>query len=222
MNAPVDYWGSFVGPEQKDLYFKLLHDEIAWEFRDRVPRGEYYSNDTDVPYTYGAGRGVRTYYRRPWHRVMTQIRRELEWMYGCVFDVCFLNLYETSRDQLGWHADDSPEMDPARPIVTVSLGAEREIWFRRTACHVCAGKNGVHGDYCSFMGDPKDALTEKLMLHHGSAAVMLPGMQQSWQHRIPKSPHNECGPRISLTYRGYLSHELQEAEEVPVPQLPEM
>lgn len=29
-------------------------------------------------------------------------------------------------------------------------------------------------------------------------------MQDSWYHRIPKSP-TPCGPRISLTFRGYVA-----------------
>ena len=97
------------------------------------------------------------------------------------FEVCFLNGYEDQKDHLGWHADDSPEMDDARPIGIISLGAEREIWF------------------CPQ--DDKAAVT-RIKLEHGSLCLMLPGMQDTHFHRIPKAGF-VCGERISLTFRGF-------------------
>jgi alkylated DNA repair dioxygenase AlkB len=171
---------------------EILTNELDWVQRDQVPRQEYYSNDTLIPYTYGAGRGVRTYNPQPWHPLVLEIREELETFLKdsshtlqASMDVCFLNRYENERNSLGWHADDSPEMDPARPIVTVSLGAERDILFRPKPSH-----------------EKTKSVTETLRLKHGSAAIMLPGMQQNWQHRIPKASF-KCGPRISLTFRGF-------------------
>ncbi len=83
-------------------------------------------------------------------------------------------------------------MDPERPIVTVSLGDERDIQFRR-----------------SFPPDmPKEdyklwaRAVESITLAHGSQATMRAGMQQLWQHRIPKSSRSDFGTRISLTFRG--------------------
>ena len=167
---------------EPDSVFAALQQELDWERRSDAPRCEYYSNDTDVAYTYGRGAGVRTYHPRPWHPTMLAIRTALETELGCVLDVCFLNRYMDASDWLGWHSDDSPEMDDARPIVTVSLGAERNIQFKR------------HGE--------GNANADTLMLGHGSAAVMRAGMQREWQHRIPKVGH-EVGERISLTYRGF-------------------
>ena len=51
------------------------------------------------------------------------------------------------------------------------------------------------------MTDPN---IEKLLLGHGSAAIMAPGMQDTHEHRIPKSSR-QCGVRISLTFRGYVA-----------------
>ncbi|MNY73470.1 hypothetical protein D3C86_2122690 [compost metagenome] len=73
-------------------------------------------------------------------------------------------------------------MDDDRPIVIVSLGAEREIWFRPNT-------DTMHVD--------------KLLLGHGSLCLMQPGMQDTHQHRIPKSPRHDCGARISFTFRGF-------------------
>ena len=80
-------------------------------------------------------------------------------------DVCFINGYEDHRDHLGWHADDSPEMDDNRPIVTISLGAERFIWFRENT---------------------NIDVIDKVLLGNGSACIMMPGMQDTHMHRIPK------------------------------------
>lgn len=191
LTAPVEYIPDiFDGAAYTaDAAFETLSTQLDWERRDGVPRSEFYMNDHDAPYTYGTGEFARTYTRRPWHLVALDVRHILEARYACAFDVCFLNMYHDERDQLGWHADDSPEMDPERPIVTVSLGAVREIQFRRAPDP--AGPRPHRSFHDAF-----------LTLAHGSAAVMLPGMQQEWQHRIPKSSA-KCGTRISLTYRGY-------------------
>lgn len=97
-------------------------------------------------------------------------------------EVCFLNGYENSRDHLGWHSDDSPKMDDSRPIAIVTLGAEREINF-------------------APLIDLSDVT--RLKLESGSLCVMAPGMQDSHAHKIPKAGF-ECGPRISLTFRGFV------------------
>jgi alkylated DNA repair dioxygenase AlkB len=126
-----------------------------------APRFEYYSNDVPRDYVYGTGKGRRAYSPRPFHEEVLKVRAKLEAHCGCKFEVCFLNMYKNQSDSLGWHADDSPDMDDARPIVTVSLGAERPIMFRCKPGH----------------GDP--TVEESLMLEHGSCAIMAPGMQDT-------------------------------------------
>lgn len=177
MFAPIKYI-------PKLIKMQAVFDELKtldWQQRE-APRKEYYVNDYNVPYTYGSGRGVRTYEPQPLHIAISYIRTKIEAYCDCRFEVCFLNYYVDGKDHLGWHADNSPEMDDARPIVSVSLGAEREIWFR-----------------------PNDNQKEieKLLLENGSACIMAPGMQDTHQHRIPKAGF-VCGERISLTFRGYV------------------
>ena len=188
MKAPVTYIPNFV--PNADVAFARLKDELSWERRETTPRSEYYCNDSPKPYVYGRDRGRRLYEPRPYHEVVLAIRKDLEAQTGAKLDVCFLNMYLDQTDQLGWHADDSPEMDDERPIVTVSLGVEREIWFRPN-------------DSQKPPSGTVDPNIERLLLGHGSAAIMAPGMQDLWQHRIPKASRH-CGVRISLTYRGYV------------------
>lgn len=185
MNAPVMFIPDLIAPAAAASMFKRLVAELDWERRDTAPRSEYYCNDTPAPYTYGRGAGIRTYEPKPWHPLITDVRTALEAaLDGVVLDVCFLNMYNDSRDWLGWHSDDSPEMDPNRPIVSVSFGAARAIEFRPVGTK---------------------SATDSLMLTPGSAAVMLPGTQATWEHRIPKVGYN-VGPRISLTFRGFVGN----------------
>ena len=193
MNPPITYIPEFV--PNPNMAFAALRDELAWERRDTTPRCEYYANDYPhdypQPYTYGAGRGVRTYQPQPYHPVMSSIREQVEARTGALLEVSFLNKYLDQSDQLGEHADDSDEMDDDRPIGIISLGIEREIWFRAND----AAKNAYF----------------KQKLGHGSLCIMHPGMQNTHKHRVPKasfmcnvaSPHG--GVRISITLRGYIS-----------------
>lgn len=181
MNPPIQYIPNFV--EFPDASRLMLKAELKWERRDQTPRSEYYINKLgDIPYTYGRGAGRRQYLPQPSHPFIDILFDVFKKKYGIIFDVCFLNMYLNQRDHLGWHADDSPEMDDVRPIATVSLGAEREIWF------------------C-----PKDNKADvyKQKLENGSLCLMLFGMQDTHLHRIPKADY-ACGERISLTFRGYV------------------
>lgn len=204
MIAPVFYEPNFV--DEADLAFQTLSKELDWEQRD-APRQEYYCNDTPDPYVYGVGKGQRQYEPKVWHPTIMTIRKAVESMLGVTLDVCFLNRYLNQKDHLGWHADDSPEMDDARPIAIVSLGVEREIWFRAYVrnhhCAVCRMVDGHKMDCSSKKRATMIGPTEILKLDHGSVAVMEAGMQDLWQHRIPKASF-ECGERISLTFRGYV------------------
>jgi alkylated DNA repair dioxygenase AlkB len=181
MTVPIAYTRGFV--TDPAVEFEKLWTELEWERRGSTPRREYYCNDFAVPYTYGSGAGVREYKPNAWHPSILAIREKAEAITGAKLDVCFLNGYENARDHLGWHSDNSPEMDDDRPIVIVTLGAEREIWF------------------CP-MGETSNVT--KLLLESGSSCVMAPGMQDTHMHRIPKAGY-ECGPRISLTFRGYVA-----------------
>jgi hypothetical protein len=220
MKAPVTYIPKFCN-ECAPSYFAQLWSDLAWVRHDKVPRREYYINDLGVPYNYGTPPFDRTYESQPTHKVIEDIRKmvkaELFKIYGKDFpmDVCFLNGYEDSSDQLNFHSDDSEEMDDDSPIVIVSLydvvdekkKYAREIWFRPSICHVCKAKIGEkHGTYCSVGPaefTPNSLDVEKLELANGSMAIMAPGMQDTHQHRIPKASFM-CGKRISLTFRTYV------------------
>lgn len=190
--APVIYAPNFI--QTPDEWFATLWAELNWERRPDAPRREYWTNTYNRPYTYGRGQGTRTYQSQAIHPVIQTAQEMLFQSYAVAYEGCFLNGYEGKRDWLGWHADDDPGIDHSRPIVVITLGQARAIQFRRV---IRAGTKGDKGEY---------GFTESLTLENGSLCFMLPGMQQTYEHRIPKTDF-EAKPRISLTFRGLLPQE---------------
>src|SRR5690606_20379554 len=129
-----------------------------------APRKEIFYSTKSDPYTYGSGKGIRTYYPHRYvvleHAHLTYknplwtcfctnpdctysgqifpscIAQKLFDDTGILYEACFINYYEGNRDHLGWHADDSDVIDMDRPIAVVTFGAEREIWFREKGSDV--------------------------------------------------------------------------------------
>ncbi len=168
-----------------------LLTEVPW-LRETETRQECFMSDPIQSYTYGQGRGVRTYTSIPFHPVpqdlMAAVNAHLAAEYDPAwghFNGCFLNRYDDALQHLGWHADDFERMDHSHPIVVVSVGQPREIWWRTF------GQKGEIPD------------SQKQLLGDNSLFMMPPGFQQTHQHRIPKGDRT-MGPRVSLTFRRFL------------------
>lgn len=207
LKAPVIYIPGFI--KNPNECFTVLKNELDWVRHDNVPRKEYYVNDIVEPYSYGNPQFARTYQPQAWHPLLREHQTMLRDYFGYPMEVCFLNLYQDGKDQLGEHADDSPEMDDNRAIVTISLGAEREIWFRPNETEAWRLVDAYYGDFKADDNLRKLLFDhyrqwQRLLLENGSMAIMKPGMQDTWTHRIPKSHLNVCGPRMSETWRGYV------------------
>lgn len=160
--------------------FEASRDELAaipWVARTTARR-ECFMSLVPRSYTYGSGRGVRTYVST---EMLGWVRRIMEALEGAP-NVCFLNLYEGRNNALGWHSDDSPDTSDAKPISVVSFGEAREIWWREI------GEKGVV---------PEE---NRRLLELGSLFVMPSGFQSKYEHRIPKGSR-ELDARISLTFR---------------------
>lgn len=164
--------------------FERLYDEVPW-LSETEARKECFMSLTPLEYTYGSGRGVRTYTSVEFHPLVKGILNKLNYDRGSEYNVCFLNLYLDETNHLGWHADDSIEMDEKHPISVVSYGQEREIWWRKN------GAKGVVPD------------ENRRLLGPGSLFEMPPGFQNEYEHRIPKGSFVGMTPRISLTFRRY-------------------
>jgi alkylated DNA repair dioxygenase AlkB len=168
---------------------EYMLNEIPWgTFTDA--RQECFMAPEPLEYTYGSGRGVRTYKSGPFNSVVKNLMETLNsgarvGRLGHTYNVCFLNRYDDASQHLGWHADDSPGMDHEHPIAVISFGQPREIWWR--------------------LADHKGEIPaeQRQLLGNGSLFEMPPGFQRTYQHRIPKGDR-EMKPRVSLTFRHYV------------------
>lgn len=160
---------------------------LDWERREDAPRYEYWTSKLGKSYTYGRGRGERTYESKLNIDLIDAINNLVSFETAQIkhYEGCFMNRYENGRDHLGWHADDDPGIDHSRPIAVVTLyenpGDVRAIQYK-----------AIEGG--ELRSQP---------LENGSLFIMKPGMQQTHLHRIPKCGY-EIGRRMSLTYRGLL------------------
>ena len=174
-------------PDYIDGWFEIsLNDfsEVPW-LKKTETRQECFMSDPIQSYTYGKGRGVRTYTSIPFSCGVESIMNKLNDEFNTSYNGCFLNHYLHHRQHLGWHADDFEKMDHDHPIAVISVGQPREIWWRKFE------QKGVI---------PNE---QKQMLSSGSLFIMPPGFQQTHQHRIPKGDR-EMGPRVSLTFRRFI------------------
>lgn len=178
MNAPIRYVERAFPELESAEAFDLYWTGLPWVDRG-APRRECFVATKPVDYTYGASAYARTYSSDPIPEFMLRFWKAAEEFSGVEFELCFCNGYVDEKNHLGWHADDSDSVDDNRPILVVSIGAVRDIYFR----------------------DNERTFIEKLTLGNASGLLMGPGMQDTHQHKIPK--HSApCGPRISFTFRG--------------------
>jgi alkylated DNA repair dioxygenase AlkB len=174
------------------LTIEAIDRAIPWINRDGAPRDECFMSTRTDPYTYGSGRGERTYDPIPYTNLINMIRGYVKDLTGVSYEACFSNKYVDEHKHLGWHADDSPSIDHSVGIAVLSFGAERELWIRPTDTPI------------ETAGGTLAQPVTKVLLPHGSLLVMHPGMQQTHQHRIPKHSA-KCGTRVSLTFRKLLA-----------------
>jgi alkylated DNA repair dioxygenase AlkB len=154
-------------------------------------RQEYFMSVKPLEYTYGNGDNARTYKSNEMTSPICSLlnRLSVDTYIDCLgtfasYNACFLNKYEGQQNQLGWHADNLGDTN-GHPIAVISLGAEREIWWKLK-------------DYKGEI-PPEN----RQLLHHGSLFIMPIGMQDFYLHRIPKCDR-PCECRISLTCRKFL------------------
>ena len=168
--------------------FRELAATTAWEQphlwihgrRHPVPRLVAWQADPGCAYRYSG----HDHQPSPWCPVATQLRLALEAHLATSLNSVLLNRYRDGGDRMGWHADDEAVLDPAAPVVSLSLGASRDLRVRPRP------------------GDPTAAgqAPFNLALADGDLLVMLPPSQQHWQHALPQ--RRRCGgERLNLTFR---------------------
>lgn len=170
------YDESFLAAAQAQALLATVRS-LPWtrgKFRGRsVPREEVWIG----PYSYRfSGRILAP---AEWTSEIAAVRERIRAQYGGDYNSVLLNRYLNEEDSVSWHSDDEPEMDPAHPIASLSLGAPRVFRVR--------------------LSGTKDH-AQSYLLTSGSLLVMPAGFQRVHQHCVPKSK-TPCGERINLTFR---------------------
>ncbi len=165
-----------------DIYEHLL--KLDWvSYRDT--RKEYFMASKEVTYTYGNKDFAKSYTSKPYTLEVLALQEKLNTEFKTNYNVMFANLYNGQHDHLGWHSDDSPEMNQDHPICSVSFGSEREIYWKEKT-------------YSGVIPD-----SNKQLLKHCSLFIMPGNFQKDHLHKIPKNNKIQTKPRISLTFRNY-------------------
>lgn len=99
---------------------------------------------------------------------------------GTRFDSVLVTRYRDGSDCVGWHSDDEPELGAQPALAILSLGASARIRFRARSP---VGRRG----------------SASRVLADGDLLHMAPGVQEAWQHAVPRVASR--GVRISLGFR---------------------
>ncbi len=152
--------------------FDTLRNSVKWEGSMAARRTASFG----VPYNYAQ----MTYPAVPMHEALVPVVNQLHAALGVRFNNCLLNFYETGRSKMGFHADDTSNLQPDTGVAIVSLGYPRKITYRTKI---------------------DKTIQHSFILPPGSMLYMGSHVQDEWVHAIKKQ--KDVGPRISLTWRAF-------------------
>ena len=185
------HWPAWLPPARAAELLAALQAAVPWKQeaitlfgrRHPLPRLTCWMADPGCGYRYSGLSNVI----EPWSPATAELRLALEQLTGWRFNSLLLNRYRDGRDAMGWHADDEPELDPAAPIASLSLGAARDFRLRPRPRPSSAPS--------APPGKPFN-----LELAHGDLLLMEPPTQLWWQHALPRRLRLQQ-ERLNLTFR---------------------
>lgn len=139
------------------------------------PRRVAFFGSPEISYTYSKIKMIP----QGWTQVTKELTSKINEIYGHDFNTCLLNLYRDGNDHMSWHCDNEPELGIDPVIGSLSLGQERDFFFREK-------KN------------PENKVS--LSLQSGSLLLMLGKCQSEFNHALPKRKRQN-GERLNLTFR---------------------
>ncbi|NEO86133.1 MAG: alpha-ketoglutarate-dependent dioxygenase AlkB [Spirulina sp. SIO3F2] len=151
-------------------FYTTLRTTVNWDTRMAARQTASFGE----PYQYSQ----MTYPATVMHPSLLPVADALQTKLKIRFNNCLLNFYPFGESTMGFHSDDTTQLQPGTGVAIVSLGHAREITYRAKA-----DKTVQH----SFLLIP------------GSLLYMDSAVQADWLHAIRKQPG--AGPRISLTWR---------------------
>lgn len=183
-DARLHWYPAFLDQAESRRLLTALVNDTPWR-QDRirmrgkvldVPRLQAWYGERRARYAYSG----LTLDPLPFTDELLALKSRVEQTVGHEFNSVLLNYYRDGRDSVSWHSDDEKELGPEPVIASLSLGCPRRFELKHRT-------NSEAG---------KKAIT----LTAGSLLLMDKGMQQRWQHRIPKQ-HGVSAGRINLTFR---------------------
>ncbi|MBB1425473.1 alpha-ketoglutarate-dependent dioxygenase AlkB [Shewanella sp. SG44-2] len=186
ISPPVTWIKGFLSPKQQ----QLLMMEVEQYPLDRVEI-EVYGKQHFIPRTQAwfGDQGCDYHYSKlhitalAWPKVLSRLRAKLLSEHQIDSNSVLVNRYADGRDCMGWHSDDEPEIITGSAIASVTLGACRDFVVRH-----------------------KPTQTKVTFpLASGDLLIMHPGMQQHWQHALPKRL-KVTEPRINFTFRHIIAN----------------
>jgi hypothetical protein len=122
----------------------------------------------------------------PMSPTVDAVRRRVEELTGERFNHAVALVYRGGEDSIGFHKDKLLDLDPAAPIVSVSLGAVRPLQLRDDIF--------------------KPTVQYELQFEHGAVFVLGPRTNAAYYHAIPRLDEGaSTGARVSLTFRRALT-----------------
>lgn len=176
----------FLSQEDANVLFQHLLGQRHWRQetvtvygKDHpIPRLQTWLGRESISYTYSG----KTFISEVWPSEIEALATQVSEVAHTRFNSVLGNLYRNGQDSMGWHSDDEPELGVQAVIASLSLGATRDFALRQRSA------TRQHS---------------KIALTHGSLLIMHAGMQQKWQHSVPKR-QGVKSPRINLTFRKIL------------------
>jgi alkylated DNA repair dioxygenase AlkB len=196
----LGHWPGWLPATAASLLLARLQAEVPWKQetiqlygrRHPLPRLTCWMADPGCGYRYSGLANVI----EPWSPAAAELREALQQLSGWRFNSLLLNRYRHGRDAMGWHADDEPELDPAAPIASLSLGAPRDFRLRPRPSPRAGGLVPPSG----YDPDPRCCPPFNLALGPGDLLLMHAPTQLWWQHAVPRRL-NLQQERLNLTFR---------------------
>ena len=183
LDGEILFIRNFLSPSEAKHFFDLLQNTINWKQEEisfygkiyPIPRKTAWYGYEGFNYSYS---GINCL-PEIWTDELLDIKRKIEQFIPSVdFTSVLLNLYRNGNDKMGWHSDDEKELGEYPVVAGISLGQEREMYF----------KSNVTGEVV------------KVSLPHNSFYLMYYPTNKFWKHSIPRTT-KYMGQRISLTFR---------------------
>lgn len=153
-----------------DALFEALKNSVQWDTNMQARKTASFG----APYNYSQMRYPAT----AMPAMLDELCEHIDAQLGFRPNNCLINYYPDGKASMGFHSDETEQLEPGTGVAIVSLGWPRSIVYRH--------KKQREFEFA-------------YVLDSGSLLYMSDTVQSIWLHAIPKEA--EAGERISLTFR---------------------